>query len=374
MFSLPNSATDTFVNTTVSGGPIEVVWTVAQGDPATFTIDFFNINVLSLIYKYPNVDSNHGPLLLTLPNVTVGSFGSDPTSTNPMVINVVSIIVVVDTWYFDSDGYRLQLVDTDNEADVLAQSEDFAIGAAQPTTTSLLSSATFSFLTATSLLINTVSPSNLISSSTAQTTASSSTQADGTGAPVPTDRSTVSSVSKAKVAGIVAGVVASAIICLAILLYVRRRTLYWPSIVRRRYNKKGIAEVPELHGVVENGNSVVPLILPRESGRRSWTSDKGEHGRQARPESRRPTNEATDNRTNQKHAAPVPNITPENLQPIVEPMSSVMQEVDGLHVRIAELEQQLQETRQNLRPPSIDSGAANDNRSAPPAYSDDGRY
>ncbi|EJD02836.1 uncharacterized protein FOMMEDRAFT_156190 [Fomitiporia mediterranea MF3/22] len=167
-------------------------------------------------------------------------------------------------------------------------------------------------------------------------------------------------ISKTRVVGPTTGVLGAVLICLAIFLYIRRRTIPWPSVIRREHRKKN-AEESVLPAVPENENNAVSLTLRLESGRRSWTGHTSEHGGRAGVVSRQHLTEATNNIL--KHPAPSLNNVPESLQSTPVPMSSVMQEMDNIRARMAELERQQQETRRNLHLSSVDSGEANDNRS-----------
>ncbi|EJD02853.1 uncharacterized protein FOMMEDRAFT_156210 [Fomitiporia mediterranea MF3/22] len=157
--------------------------------------------------------------------------------------------------------------------------------------------------------------------------------------------------SKAKLAGIISGVLGALIICLVILLCIRRRMI-----------RKGAIARSKLHAAPHrNERTVMPLSLTEASGQRSWT---GKHNRRQA--------ETTGIRT--KLVSFVSKIVPESSKATVEPMSSMVQEMDSLRARIAHLERQRQQdARRNLHPPSIHSNGTGDNQSAPPAYSDDGR-
>ncbi|EJD07604.1 uncharacterized protein FOMMEDRAFT_150142 [Fomitiporia mediterranea MF3/22] len=232
-------------------------------------------------------------------------------------------------------------------------------------------SSTFTSLTTTSSLNLPTTPikttsSDTTSSSVTQSQSSLSTDSRTTtiGFSVPTstalsplpnantNQSSSSSISTGGIVGIIFGVVVVLITCHGILLLLRRWSLRWPSVVKSRYNRKEATEAPELRVVTVDGDTqaAVSLLLPPASGQHSWTD--GEI----------------------KRILPDSNVGSESLQTSNEPVTSMMQEVDSLRARIAEIERrQQQETTRNLIPPDINVNGTEDTQSAPPAYSDDGR-
>ncbi|EJD02852.1 uncharacterized protein FOMMEDRAFT_156209 [Fomitiporia mediterranea MF3/22] len=119
-------------------------------------------------------------------------------------------------------------------------------------------------------------------------------------------------------------------------------------MTRKRYSSKENAEAPDLCTHPGDETTARPLSWPLLSSRSSCT-------------------ENTDNKT--KHTVAVSNVGPESTQAVVEPMTSMMQEMVDLRTRMAELEQRRrQEAEWIPYSPSVNLNGNNDNQSAPPAY------